>query len=202
MENRGLLFIPDISGFTRFVTETEIDHSRRIVQELLEAVIEANQIGLQVSEIEGDAVLFFRFGESPDLRQLSQQVERTFRDFHERLAAYEISRFCQCRACASACTLTLKIITHYGEFASYSIKSFDKLIGKDVIVAHQLLKNDIDQHEYWLVTTDLVHNDSPAELAKWMTWKNSAKQTETGEVPFHYTQLSKLKSELQPDPYP
>jgi hypothetical protein len=35
MDNRGLLFIPDISGFTRFVTETEIDHSRRIVQELV-----------------------------------------------------------------------------------------------------------------------------------------------------------------------
>ena len=36
MENKGLLFIPDISGFTRFVNETEIDHSRLIIQELLE----------------------------------------------------------------------------------------------------------------------------------------------------------------------
>ena len=36
MENRGLLFIPDISGFTRFVNETEIEHSRQIIQKLAE----------------------------------------------------------------------------------------------------------------------------------------------------------------------
>ena len=45
MENKGLLFIPDISGFTRFVNETEIEHSRLIIQELLELLINANQIG-------------------------------------------------------------------------------------------------------------------------------------------------------------
>jgi Protein of unknown function (DUF2652) len=200
MEHRGLLFIPDISGFTRFVTETEIDHSRRIVQELLEVVIEANQLGLQVSEIEGDAVLFFRFGESPDLSQISQQVERTFRDFHERLAAYEVSRFCQCRACASACNLSLKIITHYGEFTSYSVKSFEKLIGKDVIVAHQLLKNDIDQHEYWLVTTDLLRGGPPAALAPWIKWQPGVKRTESGDVEFQYAPLSELRETLEPRP--
>ena len=42
MENKGLLFIPDISGFTRFINETEIDHSRLIIQELLELLINAN----------------------------------------------------------------------------------------------------------------------------------------------------------------
>jgi hypothetical protein len=200
MENSGLLFIPDISGFTRFVTGTEIDHSRRIIQELLEVVIEANQIGLQVSEIEGDAVLFFKFGESPDLRQLCQQVERTFRDFHERLATYELSRFCQCRACASACNLTLKIITHYGEFTNYSVKSFEKLIGKDVILAHQLLKNNIDQHEYWLVTTDLLRDGPPAGLPPWIKWHPGVKRTESGDVEFQYALLSELRQTLEPRP--
>lgn len=28
MENRGLIFIPDISGFTRFVNRVEIEHSK------------------------------------------------------------------------------------------------------------------------------------------------------------------------------
>ena len=72
MENKGLLFIPDISGFTRFVNESEINHSRLIIQELLETLINANQIGLQVSEIEGDAILFYKFGNPPDLAQLYQ----------------------------------------------------------------------------------------------------------------------------------
>lgn len=61
MSNRGLLFIPDISGFTRFVTETEIGHSRIIIQELLEILINANGIGLEISEIEGDAILFYKY---------------------------------------------------------------------------------------------------------------------------------------------
>ena len=65
MENRGLLFIPDISGFTRFVTETEIGHSRLIIQELLEVLINANESGLEVSEIEGDAILFYKFVQDP-----------------------------------------------------------------------------------------------------------------------------------------
>src|SRR6185295_7933531 len=109
-----LLFIPDISGFTRFVSEMEIDHSRLIIQELLEVVINANQIGLEISEIEGDAILFYKFGESPDLKELYKQVEKMFRDFHRHLSTYDYRRFCQCKACTAAIDLTLKVITHYG----------------------------------------------------------------------------------------
>lgn len=197
MENKGLLFIPDISGFTRFVTETEINHSRLIIQELLELLINANEIDLEVSEIEGDAILFYRFGESPRLHEVFRQVEKMFCEFHKHLAAYEIQRFCQCKACISAVNLTLKVITHYGEFTGYNVKNFSKLIGKDIIVAHQLLKNDIPQHEYWLVTQDLEQGE-PATLANWMQWSTSTKQTETGEIPFYYTQLTPLRQTIEP----
>jgi hypothetical protein len=202
MENRGLLFIPDISGFTRFVNESEIEHSRLIIQELLELLINANQLGLEVSEIEGDAILFYKFGESPDLRELYQQVERMFRDFHRHLSFYERGRYCQCKACVSAINLTLKVITHYGEFTGYNVKNFNKLIGKDVIVAHQLLKNEIGQHEYWLVTNPLVQAPPPTGLAQWMEWNHSSKQTEIGTIPFYYTQLSPLKKIMPPEPVP
>jgi hypothetical protein len=202
MENKGLIFIPDISGFTRFINETEIGHSRLIVQELLEVLINANQIGLEVSEIEGDAILFYKFGEPPVLDELYKQVERMFCAFHRNLIAYEHRRYCQCKACVSAVNLSLKVITHYGEFTSYQVQKFSKLIGKDLIVAHQLLKNDIDQHEYWLVTKSLLHDKPPAGFAQWMKWDSSAKQTESGEVPFHYTQLGELKQDLSPEPSP
>jgi hypothetical protein len=200
MENKGLLFIPDISGFSRFVTETEISHSRIIIQELLETLINANQIDLEVSEIEGDAILFYRFGEAPDIKELYHQVEKMFCEFHRYLSAYDRHRFCQCKACVAATDLTLKVISHYGEFTHYNVKNFNKLIGKDVIVAHQLLKNDIAQHEYWLVTKDLAPGAPPQDLKDWMKWDMSGKQTETGEIKFHYTQLGKLKNELPPDP--
>ena len=202
MENKGLLFIPDISGFTRFVNETEIQHSRLIIQELLETLINANQLGLVVSEIEGDAILFYKFGDPPQLEELYRQVEKMFCVFHRSLMIYDHRRYCQCKACVSAADLSLKVITHYGEFADYNVMNFKKLIGKDLIVAHQLLKNEIEHHEYWLVTKSLVPDSAPTTFAGWMEWNTGAKQTETGEIPFLYTQLSQLKNELAPEQSP
>src|SRR5688500_9968294 len=200
MENRGLLFIPDISGFTRFVNQTEIEHSRLIIQELLETIINANQTDLQISEIEGDAILFYRFGNPPTLEDIYKQVEKMFCSFHKNLIAYEFRRYCQCKACISAIDLSLKIITHYGEFTGYSVQNFNKLIGKDIIVAHQLLKNDIDTHEYWLVTDNMVKDHTPKGLKEWMEWNTSEKQTEQGRIPFYFTQLTPLKKIVADDP--
>src|SRR5690349_8799866 len=200
MQNKGLLFIPDISGFTRFVNGTEIDHSRLIIQELLEILINSNELGLEISEVEGDAILFYQFGDSPDLKQIYHQVEKMFQRFHGNLVSYDLHKFCQCKACLSAINLSLKVITHYGEFTGYNVKNFNKLIGKDIIIAHQLLKNDIDDHEYWLVTKNVIAG-SPEGLTDWMKWAASSKQTESGEIDFHYTQLGELKKRLpfQPD---
>jgi hypothetical protein len=58
MENKGLLFIPDISGFTKLVTSIELVDSRRAIQELLELLIDQNELEFEVAELEGDAVLF------------------------------------------------------------------------------------------------------------------------------------------------
>src|SRR5262249_16861447 len=112
MENRGLLFIPDIRGFSRFVNEVELEHSRFIIQELVEGLIRANDSGLKISEIEGDAILFYKFGELVELSSLYKQVEKMFRAFHQYLVAYDNRRICQCKACISAVDLTLKVITH------------------------------------------------------------------------------------------
>jgi len=202
MTNRGLIFIPDISGFTRFVNEVEIDHSRHIIQELLEVIINSNKIGLEVSEIEGDAILFYKYGDSPDLKEVYGQVEKMFREFHKHLLAYDHRRFCQCKACVGAIDLTLKVITHYGEFTGYNVKNFSKLIGKDIIVAHQLLKNDIEQHEYWLVTDGLAGSKISDDLPGKLNWSKSIKQTEAGTIPFQYTQLGHLKNDLPTDPPP
>lgn len=200
MADNGLLFIPDISGFTKFVNETEIEHSRIIIEELLENIINSNKINLSISEVEGDAILFYRFGNSPSIEEISKQVEKMFCNFQQLIRNYEQSRMCVCAACRNAVNLSLKIITHYGEFSSYSVKDFNKLIGKDVIVAHQLLKNDIDLHEYWLVTDDLFHTEPGMMLPQWLKWQHGNKLTETGSIGFNYSMLTPLKENIQPDP--
>ena len=200
MENRGLLFIPDISGFTRFINETEIDHSRLILQELLEVLINANQIDLQISEIEGDAILFYKFGEPPSIEALYMQVENMFRSFHQSISAYDTYKYCQCKACRSAIGLTLKIITHYGEFTQYQVRQFNKLVGKDLIVAHQLLKNEIKSHEYWLITSPLAAKASD-ELPATLSWERQSFKTESGDINFYFSPLSTLKESLSsPEP--
>ncbi|HEX5152464.1 MAG TPA: DUF2652 domain-containing protein [Parafilimonas sp.] len=199
MADNGLLFIPDISGFTKFVNETEIAHSRIIIEELLENIINSNKMGLQVSEVEGDAILFYRFGDSPSMEEISNQVEKMFCNFQKQIKTYEESRMCVCAACRNALNLSLKIITHYGEFSSYSVKDFNKLIGKDVIVAHQLLKNDIDLHEYWLITDNLFNAESNMPLPQWLKWQQGNKLTENGSIGFNYSILTPLKEKVQPD---
>jgi hypothetical protein len=194
MKHKGLIFIPDISGFTQFVNSVELKHSQHIIGELLETLLDANQMELSVSEVEGDAILFYKLGASPNLDVTYSQVERMFLSFHKHLQRYENQRTCQCKACVSAINLSLKVITHYGEFTEYKIKNFLKLIGKDIIVAHQLLKNDIPQHEYWLITDDLSKGKTPQKFTPAMKWHHGTKMLDDNEVSFHFAQLGHLKT--------
>lgn len=201
MQTSGLLFIPDISGFTRFVKAVEIEHSRLIIQELLEILIDANESDLTISEIEGDAILFYKFGERPSLNDIYRQVEKMFIAFHKTLISYEKRKYCQCSACLTAINLTLKVITHYGEFTEYNVKTYNKLIGKDIIVAHQLLKNDIEQHEYWLVTSGLLGEGNVPAVKEEIKWNSSHKSTEEGDLFFHYAALGFLKNNIHVEPF-
>jgi hypothetical protein len=82
----ALIFIPDISGFTHFVNTTEVDHAQHIIEELLEVLIDANEIDLELSEIEGDALLLYRFGKAPTAAELLGQVQRMYVRFHAHLS--------------------------------------------------------------------------------------------------------------------
>ncbi len=147
-----LFFIPDIGGFTKFVAETEIQHSQHIIKELLEILVDANTIGLEVSEFEGDAVLFFRIGSPPSLDVLVEQARKMFVAFHAHLKRIEYFRVCQCGACSSVSLISLKIVVHAGVASTMQVKDHRKFIGKDIIVAHRLLKNTVPDREYLLVT--------------------------------------------------
>ncbi|WP_276368857.1 DUF2652 domain-containing protein [Chryseolinea sp. H1M3-3] len=143
--------------------------------------------------------MFYKFGDPPTLKEVYKQVEKMFVEFHRNIIAYDNKRYCQCEACISTINLTLKIITHYGEFTEYKVKNFHKLLGKDIIVAHQLLKNDIPRHEYWLITQNLLNDQKQLDFAQWMKWQSSSKQTETGDISFHYAQLGQLRNKIQPE---
>jgi hypothetical protein len=62
MAESATILIPDISGYTEFLTKTELVHSSHIINELLEAILAANEGEFELSEVEGDALLLYRKG--------------------------------------------------------------------------------------------------------------------------------------------
>ena len=195
----SLIFIPDISGFTSFVNNTEITHSQHIIHELLEAIIDANEIDLEVSEIEGDAVLFYREGKTPTAAELLAQVQRMYTRFHSHLVKYQTHRICHCGACSSANKLSLKFVIHHGELVKGELKSFQKIFGKDLIVAHRLLKNNIPHQEYVLVTNELMDACSTWKDLKSIAWtkpNNAEGSYDFGTVNYCYLTLDELKKHI------
>ena len=196
MENQALIFIPDISGFTKFVTKCEIDHSKHIISNLINIILDSNPLELKVSEIEGDAVLFYFKGMPPKKEEIIQQSKRMFIDFHTNLKAMERNFFCKCGSCTTASDLTLKFIAHYGVCKEVPIHNSTKLIGSDVILAHRLLKNNIPEREYILLSEKyLKRQQSKSTIEEdWVDIKSNIENFEYfGEIRTKYIPLSPLR---------
>ena len=123
-----LIFIPDISGYTKFVSTTEIHHSKHILDELLELLMDANEIGMELSEIEGDALLYYRKGKAPTVSEMLGQVQKMYIRFHEYLKKFELHRICSCGACRTAHNLTIKFVAHYGEVAENKVTTLPLML--------------------------------------------------------------------------
>ena len=152
---KSLLFIPDISGFTKFVQTTEVAHSQHVIAELLEVLIEANTEELKLAEVEGDALFFYREGELLSQEKLLAQIETMFTAFKGHLKLLEKNRICPCNACATAPKLELKIVAHCGDIEFLEVQGNRKPFGKQVIEAHRLLKNSVESDNYVLISKEL-----------------------------------------------
>lgn len=62
MAESATILLPDISGYTESLTKTELEHSSHIINELLEAILAANNGEFVLSEVEGDALLLYHKG--------------------------------------------------------------------------------------------------------------------------------------------
>jgi hypothetical protein len=151
------LFIPDISGFTRFVNSTEISHGAHIIEELINLIVERGSETFEMAEVEGDAVFFYLKDEKLSLDEVEKEAREIYADFHKHLAIYEHGRLCDCGACTQAINLKLKFIVHSGEIelANYA-KGAAKPFGSPVIAVHRLLKNEVPLDEYLLFTKEFA----------------------------------------------
>ncbi len=194
-----LICIPDISGFTKFMSEAENDLSSKVIPSLLNNIIYSNDIGLKVSEIEGDAVLFYKKGGLPSIKDLIDQCINFYKQFHEQLNSLDDKYSYLNDGEPLSKTLGLKIILHYGEDVdAVNIGKHIKLMGEDVIVAHKLLKNTINKDEYVLLTESLMDQYSSTDLDKRIFWSNTKLGDENykhiGEINYAYINLEPLKN--------
>ncbi|PHR95754.1 MAG: hypothetical protein COA80_09915 [Leeuwenhoekiella sp.] len=192
-----LICIPDISGFTQFMREANFDLTAQVIPALLNEIIYANTINLQVSEIEGDAVLFFRSGELPSLEELIDQCKTFYTDFYKRMDRLYREHKKEEDARSISEILGLKIILHYGEeIAMVPIGNRIKLMGEDVITAHRMLKNDIPIDEYILFSEQVYNKfdeDAFAQICNWSEIQKGCLDIEhLGVLNYRYIDLEPL----------
>lgn len=142
---KRIIFIPDISGYSRFVKETEITEGASITASLLRTLIATNNLSLRISEIEGDSILFYRYGNVYSLKKLLRQFNDMFVSFNEQKKKLAIRN-------PGVNNLSLKAVVHYGDIEEFSVNGFNKIYGSTVVEAHRLLKNSLELDSYLLIS--------------------------------------------------
>ncbi len=184
----GPLVIGDISGYTAFVAGTELEHSRDILDELMDVMVRSLTPRLRLAQVEGDAL--FCVGERLD-GELLDLCEASFISFHRRIRDIKAVTTCPCQACRLVGTLTLKFICHYGQFVLQHVAGTERLYGPAVNAVHRLAKNSVPSHEYVLATSDVLDR-LPEDRRRGFT-PHSESYPDAGTIEAGYRDLAELR---------
>jgi len=146
MSQTGLLLITDITGYSKYVHQTELEHAQSSLTDLLHLLIDYTRSPLILSKLEGDAV--FAYASSEGFLQgqtLVEMVESTYLAFRKALELMIRNTTCTCAACRSLKDLDLKFFVHYGSFTIQKLNEYRELLGNDVNLVHRLAKNRIKE---------------------------------------------------------
>lgn len=164
------LFIPDTTGFTKFVNETEMVHGQEIISGLLETIIDSNSLDMKIYEIEGDAIVFYSYDNHYTPSQFHDISVHILARFRNKIELLKRERLCECGACKRISKLSLKFIVHKDELNEIKVKNFSKLYGRGLIVAHILLKNEILSNQYILFTFDYLKSQVEIPLSGYLIY--------------------------------
>ncbi|MGC3944737.1 MAG: DUF2652 domain-containing protein [Chryseolinea sp.] len=160
---RGFLILADITGYTPFVAETELEHSQEILRRMLNGIISSLTPVFTLAEVEGDAVFVYSRDPQNDANSkvegsndrgrladiVPDMIESLYYSFRDKRKSVNRAMTCECRACKMAATLDLKFIVHYGEYILNNVGGKNKPLGSCVNVAHRLLKNHVTEATGW-----------------------------------------------------
>ena len=143
MAQQGFLIISDITGYSKYVNESELEHARDSLTALLNILIDHTQSPLVLSKLEGDAV--FSYAPSGGFLQgqtLLDMIESTYASFRKALELMVINTSCTCNACRNLPNLDLKFFVHFGSFMIQKLGNYNELVGNDVNLGecHRVLR--------------------------------------------------------------
>lgn len=141
---KGYFIITDISGYTVFMTQSELEHAVEILQSLFKAQLARINPPFIISGFRGDAIFMY----VPDTNFVQGQVllealESVYLAFASTLEQMQYRTTCPCRACREMSSLNLKMAVHYGSYVVQQLGDRQELQGADVIVPHRMLKNRV-----------------------------------------------------------
>ena len=146
----GYLVLADISGYTSFVAQSEIEHADMALSFLLETIIEKLSSLLTISKLEGDAVFaYVEEGKLEEAKSLLNLIDDTYLAFREKALTLYRGATCPCRACRALPTLDLKFMVHHGDFIIQQVAGIKDLLGTDVNLIHRLAKNHVAESTGW-----------------------------------------------------
>ena len=146
----GYLILADISGYTSFVAQTEIEHADVVLSHVLEAIIEKLGGLFSIAKLEGDAV--FAYMEESELQEgkvMLDLIDQTYLAFRDNAHKLYVTATCPCKACKAIPTLDLKLILHHGDYVIQQVAGIRDLLGTDVNLIHRLLKNGVSESTGW-----------------------------------------------------
>ena len=168
MQNKsGFLLIADISGYTPFIKNHSMrkkpiigkkiadfwdSHAHKLINTLLEEVIQNFEPVMQFNKLEGDAALFFleEISDKNQMQDIYKKMVITRERFNSKVNSLQFVQSCPCDPCQQSKNLKLKMFLHKGYFNQTEIRNNQELSGEALIFIHRLLKNKVKSSEYFL----------------------------------------------------
>jgi len=136
----GFLVVADLTGYTAYLSRSELEHAPAIAGDLLETVVGRLEPPFRLAKFEGDAAFFFVEDGRADASLLLDAIEASYIAFRRRLRSIDQATTCECSSCRLAPRLDLKVFVHHGSYVRGRIAGRDELASRDVILVHRLLK--------------------------------------------------------------
>jgi uncharacterized protein YndB with AHSA1/START domain len=137
--------IADISGYTKFLAASEIDHAQDIIADFMDTVVNSLRPPFRLAKFEGDAAFVYAVSEKVDGSQVQDAIESAYFKFRRRLRDVKQASACECKACSAMSDLDFKFVVHHGEMVKQRMGGREELAGRDVILVHRLLKNAVSE---------------------------------------------------------